>query len=272
MILSSASSQKIPCSVEILTRNSGKTLQRCLESVKDFAEIIVLDGNSADQTLEIARSYGCKIYKQYETDEPGIIIKDYAEVRNKGLKLASYDWFLYVDSDEYLSPEVVEEISFIVQNSNPEAYVWWQPRKYVVDGKVVDCATTYPNQQIRFFYRTWIKEFIKPIHERVEIKFGAPVGRLKNFEYVPVGSLDSLRARWARYLDLEERLFEGARRRKLLRAVLRQSALLGLYAFRYFRNFLFCRGMRMPLSYELARHKYTLRLILRLSKKLFSKK
>lgn len=61
---------KIPCSVQILIRNNEKTLERALDSVKDFAEIIVFDGNSRDQTLEIAKRYNCKIYRQYEIDEP----------------------------------------------------------------------------------------------------------------------------------------------------------------------------------------------------------
>ena len=57
--------QKIPCSVGILTLNSGQALRRCLDSLKDFAEIIICDGNSTDNTLEIAREYGAKIVKQY---------------------------------------------------------------------------------------------------------------------------------------------------------------------------------------------------------------
>ena len=272
MITFQADVKKIPCSVEILTRNSAATLEKCLPSVKDFAEIIILDGNSTDRTLEIARKYGCRTYKQYDTDEPEVRIKDYAEIRNRGLKFASYDWFLYIDSDEYLSEEAVKEIRSIVQSPNPEAFVWWQPRKYVLAGRVVDCATTYPSQQIRFFHRAWVKEFIKPIHERIEVKPGAKVSRLKNFAYVPLGDFTSLKTRWARYFDLEERLFEGVSRKKLLRAAFKQAALFFLYALRYFRGLLFCRGVRMPLRYELARHKYILRLGFVLLGKLFIRK
>ncbi len=258
---------KIPCSVEILTRNSAQTLERCLESVKDFAEIIILDGNSTDRTLEIARKYSCKIYKQYEMDEPETRITNYAEIRNKGLRLASYDWFLYIDSDEYLSAEVVQEIRSIVLNPNSEVFIWWQPRKYVLAERVIACATTYPNQQIRFFHRAWVKEFIKPIHERIEVKPGVSMGWLKNLEYVPMGSLESLKARWSRYLTLEEHLLERMDRKKLLLLIFRQTALLCLYTFRYFRIVFFCRGTRLPFRYELARHFYTTRLILRLLKR-----
>ena len=62
--------EKIPCSVSILTLNSANGLRACLESLKDFGEIIICDGNSTDDTRDIARSFGAKVIKQYDTDEP----------------------------------------------------------------------------------------------------------------------------------------------------------------------------------------------------------
>lgn len=249
---------KIPCTVEILTRNSAATLERCLESVKDFEEIIVLDGNSTDKTREIAERYGCRIVRQYETEEPNVAIKDYSKARNKGLRLASYDWFMFIDSDEYLSPEAVEEIRLIVQNPNPKAYIWWQPRKYVLDGKVIDCATTYPNKQIRLFHRAHVKEFIKPIHERIEMKPDAQTGILRNYEYVPLGLKAELAARWRRYIRMEAAGQSTASAARLLRLALRQKMLFSLYFLRFIRNLFSCRGNKLPLSYEWTRHKYLL--------------
>lgn len=252
---------KIPCSVEILTRNSGKTLERCLESVKDFAEIIVLDGNSTDNTLEIARKYGAKIYKQYETDEPEVRIKDYAEVRNKGLRLASYDWFMYIDSDEYLSREAVEEIRGVIENPNSSLHVFWQPRKYVLEEKIIDCATTYPNQQIRFFHKDFVDKFIKQVHEKIKVKPGVIIGTLKNFEYVPEGNLGELKMRWERYMMQELEAVKNAPRVKLLKYVFRHAGLFIFYTHRYLHNLLFCSGNKMPFSYEWTRHSYPLKII-----------
>lgn len=261
---------KIPCSVEILTRNSAQTLGRCLESVKDFAEIIILDGNSTDRTLEIAHKYGCRIYKQYDTGEPGVRIKDYAEVRNKGLRFAAYDWFLYIDSDEYLSEEAVEEIRSIISRPDPEAYVWWQPRKYVFRGEIIECATTYPNRQIRFFRKSAVKEFRRPVHERIEIKKGERVGCLKYYEYVPLESLAAMRSRWEYYLTLEEKRLEGTSRYALLRKMFYTLRAAALYAFR-FCKFIFCRGTRLPLIYEIDRQWYNFRLLSLLVKKFVAK-
>ena len=249
---------KIPCTVEILTLNSAATLERCLESVKDFAEIIVLDGNSMDETLEIAKRYGARIVKQYESNEPKVVIKDYSEMRNKGLRLASYDWFMFIDSDEYLSREAVEEIRSIVEDPNPKAYVWWQPRKYVLNGVTIECATTYPNRQIRFFARSRVREFVKPIHERIEIEPNTPVGVLENYEYVPLGTRTELAARSRRYTYMEVSMQEASHPAKLLRLAFRQKMIFLLYLLRFIRNLFFCDGSRLPLSYEWNWHKYLL--------------
>ena len=48
---------KLPCTVAILTFNSGKSLKRALESVKDFEDILICDGGSTDDTVEIARAF-----------------------------------------------------------------------------------------------------------------------------------------------------------------------------------------------------------------------
>lgn len=264
------STSKIPCSIEILTRNSASTLTYCLESVKDFAEIIILDGNSTDRTLEIASKYGCRIYKQYETEEPEIRIKDYAEVRNKGLRLASFDWFLYIDSDEYLSKEAVEEIRSIIQNVKPAALIWWQPRKYIFQGKIIECATTYPNRQIRFFHKAAVKGFVRSVHERVAVKEGERVGHLKYCEYVPLESLVALRGRWKHYLTLEKKALEGASPYALLKKIFYTLRAAALYAFRLAR-LMFCRGARLPLIFEIDRQWYNFRLLALLVRKFVAK-
>lgn len=258
--------EKIPCSVEILTRNSSETLDRCLESVRDFSDIIVLDGNSTDDTPQIAARYGARVIPQYDAPDPLVPISDFARVRNKGLGLAREDWFMYIDSDEYLSPEAVEEIRNIVTTLAPGAYVWWQPRRYVLDGRIIRCATTYPNCQIRLFHKKWVRGFIKPIHERIEPVLTAKIGILKSYEYVPLGPLESLRSRWARYMDMETDMVRNASFPKKIKFFFRYTALFFFYTGRYARNFFFCRGSRMPFSYEWGRHVFLLKFAWRIVK------
>lgn len=261
---------KIRCSIEILTRNSEKTLGRCLESVKDFDDIIVLDGNSTDRTREIAARYNARIFKQYETDKPDVPISDYSEVRNKGLHLAKHKWFMYIDSDEYLSRGAVKEIREIVESPNLSARVFWQPRKYVLNGKIIDCATTYPNRQIRLFHLDYVKGFVKPVHEKIKIKPGTRIGTIKSFELVPEGDLEGLRERWRRYMMRELEAVKRAPKTRLLRYAFKHAGLFLLYAYRYFRGLIFCRGNKMPLSYEWTRHSYSLRVIGHLLRQIIS--
>ena len=245
--------EKIPCSVEILTRNSAATLERCLDSVRDFAEIIVLDGSSTDSTRAIAARYGCIVAAQGERLEPDGAIADFSAVRNRGLRMSAYDWFLYIDSDEYLSAEAVEEMRAIIRDPAPHAHVWWQPRRYVLGRKVVMCAITYPNRQIRFFHKRWVKEFIKPVHERIAVKPGAVIGCLAGLEYVPLAPLPEQQRRWDRYAQLEILMCSGLRRKKILKVFFRQIKMLALYTARFARNLFVCRGVRMPFRYEWAR-------------------
>ena len=182
---------KIPASIGILTLNSGKTLRACLESVKDFAEIIICDGNSTDNTLEIAREYGAKIIKQYDSDEPNLsCVTDKANVRQKNMNAASYDWYFFMDSDDTLSPEVITEIRAAVTppikggggGVEQEILVWRMPTRIFIDGREIKHASFYPSYQIRLFNRKTGAYFRGPVHDR--ITFDAKkyrVGTFKNF-------------------------------------------------------------------------------------------
>lgn len=93
----------IPCSVYIVSLNCGQWLRRTLDSVKDFAEIIILDSGSTDDTYAIAQSYPqVKIRHQ---DWLG-----YSGQKALALKECSQEWALNLDGDEELSPELKAEI------------------------------------------------------------------------------------------------------------------------------------------------------------------
>jgi len=174
---------KIPCSVGILTLNSGATLRRCLDSVKDFAEIVICDGNSTDDTLEIAREYGAKIVKQYDSNEPNLRCnKDKANVRQKNMEAASYDWYFFMDSDDALPAGIAEEIKNIALNPNPEFMVYRMPGRIFIDGREIKHEASYPSYQIRLINRK-IKPYFKgKVHDRLEFdRKKYKVGELKNY-------------------------------------------------------------------------------------------
>ena len=160
--------KKIPCSVGILTLNSEKVLRRCLESVRDFSEIIICDGNSVDDTIKIAEEYGCKIIKQYDSEEKNLsCVTDKATVRNKNLNASTNDWHLFLDSDDALSEDAVSEIKKIVTNPKNKFLIYRIPMKIFIDGREIRYASNYPMYQIRLFNKKTGANFIRPIHERV---------------------------------------------------------------------------------------------------------
>lgn len=91
--------QKI--SVVINTYNAEQHLSKVLEAVKDFDEIVVCDMESTDNTVKIAKDFGCRIVifpkANHTCCEPA---------RQFAIQSASYQWVLVVDADEIVTPEL----------------------------------------------------------------------------------------------------------------------------------------------------------------------
>ena len=91
-------------SAVILTKNEEQNIEKCLESVKWCDEIIVVDDNSSDKTIEIAKKYKTTIYHHP-------LNNDFSAQRNFGLSKAKNEWALFIDSDEIVSDALAYEIS-----------------------------------------------------------------------------------------------------------------------------------------------------------------
>lgn len=79
----------------MITKNEEKNIARCIESYKDVvSEIIVVDTGSTDRTVEIAESYGAKVYG-YEWDN------NFAKAKNFALDKVTGDWIVFLDADEF---------------------------------------------------------------------------------------------------------------------------------------------------------------------------
>lgn len=243
---------KIPVTVAILTHNSAVTLARALESVRDFAEIIICDGQSTDDTFSIARSFGAHIIPQ-DTQflfEDGRI-RNFAGVRNQTLAAAFNDWFFFLDSDEYIGPELAEEI-LGKTTKKPAAY--WISRKYVYRGAIIDCSVAYPSQQMRLFHRAIAHEFIKGVHEKIVLRENVIPGWLTEPMFVPVPyTVKEMIAKWRGYLVIENVHRVPLSIRQWIPFALKDAGIAVLYLIRLLRIVLFCRGTRLPVSYELAR-------------------
>ena len=115
--------EKIPCSVLMLTCNSAEFLEPALKSIQRFGEILVYDGNSEDNTVEIAKRYGAEVRKQYDTDEKSVKIKDFTELYLRQRDEAKFDWVFYFDSDEFLSEGAEEEVAEVIKNADNKTLI-----------------------------------------------------------------------------------------------------------------------------------------------------
>jgi glycosyltransferase involved in cell wall biosynthesis len=103
--------QTIRLSVIVLTRNEEANLTKCLRSAVDFSEIFVVDSGSTDRTPEIAREHGAHVVEfQWNGGYPK---KKQWALENLPF---SYDWVLYLDADEEITPALASEIAALFEN------------------------------------------------------------------------------------------------------------------------------------------------------------
>ncbi len=108
---------KLPVSVIVPVRNEAKNLPRCLQALRDVGEVYVIDSQSTDDTVEIARSHGAQVVQfHYQGGWP----KKRQWAMNT-LTIA-YDWILLLDADEVVTPELAEEIRRAIRNPAVDGY------------------------------------------------------------------------------------------------------------------------------------------------------
>lgn len=92
----------LPLTLVVITRNEAQKIARCLDSVPFAAEKLVVDSGSTDDTVAIARAHGARVVHQ---DWLG-----FGPQRNFAATQCSHAWILALDADEYLTPDLAEEL------------------------------------------------------------------------------------------------------------------------------------------------------------------
>ena len=140
-------------SVVVNVRNESENLAKCLKSIKNFAdEIIVVDMQSTDNSQQVAKNANAKIfsYRPMKFVEPA---------RNFALSKATGKWILLLDPDEYLTKTLKKELLNITKRADID-YVRI-PRQNMIFGKWIKHSNCWPDYLIRFFKSgsvTWQKE------------------------------------------------------------------------------------------------------------------
>ena len=132
----------IKLSVVIITFNEEKNIERCLTSVKDIAdEIVVLDSFSKDKTAEICINHGVKFF-QHTFD-------GHIQQKNRAITYANFPHILSLDADETLSSELAESIKKVKQNFSKDGYYINRLTNYC--GHWVKHCGWYPDAKLRLW-------------------------------------------------------------------------------------------------------------------------
>jgi len=148
---------KIPLSVVIIAKNEESNIKDCLESVKWADEIILVDDNSTDTTVEIARNYTDRIF-QRKMDIEG-------RHRNWAHAQARNSWILSLDADERVTPELKEELAKLL-SSPCEFRGFAIPRRNYIGNYWVKYGGWYPSAQLKLFRKEYFRWEEAEVHPR----------------------------------------------------------------------------------------------------------
>lgn len=158
--------------VSIITLNEEKNLARTLESVKKFAdEIVIVDSGSTDKTEEIAKSFNAKFYFQKWLG--------YGPQRNKAIELASSEWVLNIDADEEISEELAKKIVDIKDDKNDKIDVFKINFMSVCFGKKIKHGGWSNSYRIRLFKKNSGRFNENNVHE--EFITNSHIGKINEY-------------------------------------------------------------------------------------------
>lgn len=136
----------MPISVVINTKNAATTIKRTLDSVSFAEEIIVVDMHSVDQTAEIVRNFGAKVflYKDVGFVEPA---------REFALSKATQEWVLVLDADEIIPEDLATELIKISESTSDSdtSDCYYLPRRNMIWGRSLAHTGWWPDYNLRFF-------------------------------------------------------------------------------------------------------------------------
>jgi len=157
-------------SVVIITFNEEKNIGRCIDSVKNVAdEIIVVDSCSMDKTAEIAKSKGAEVILQ-----PFL---GYVEQKNMALEVANSDFVLSLDADEALDKILESSILEAKNDFNFKGYSMNRCTNYC--GKFIRHGAWYPDKKLRLIDKKNAYWGGDNPHDKLILKDEGPIKHLK---------------------------------------------------------------------------------------------
>ncbi|WP_166924415.1 glycosyltransferase family 2 protein [Flavobacterium poyangense] len=164
-------SEKQLLSALLITYNEESNIKEALLNLSFADEIIVVDSFSTDRTVAIASTFkNVKVFQH--------VFDNFALQRNYALSLASNPWILFIDADERITPELQQEIDFVINDANSyPAYFMY--RNFIFENRKLRFSGWQTDKIIRLFKKEdAIYNIEKIVHEKLIINGKA--GKLKN--------------------------------------------------------------------------------------------
>ena len=193
-------------SVILITFNEEKKIGRCIASVQAVAdEIIVVDSFSTDGTKAIAEEMGAKVIQR--------AFQGYGEQKNAGMGMASHDFVLFIDADEFLSDTLKNSISKEKKKGfSGDGYTMNRLNNYC--GKWIHYGSWYPDQKLRIINRHKGRWNNHIVHEGLDMEPSLRIYQLKgNLQHHAYTSFEEHIEKNNRYSKLSAQLlFEKGKR------------------------------------------------------------
>jgi len=148
-------------SVAVITKNEAANIADALASVAWADEIVVVDSQSTDETVAVAKRYTKRVVVR---EWPG-----YVAQKNYAASLATNDWILSLDADERVTPALAGEIQRLLA-AEPDATAYRIPRVNWHLGRWVRTTDWYPDYQTRLYDRRAAEWTGQHVHEAVAVR------------------------------------------------------------------------------------------------------
>ncbi len=213
-------------SVTILAKNAERHLQRVLEALRRFDEVILLDTGSTDATQQIAKQFS----NVHIHEKP---FTGFGEMHNFATSLAKNDWILSIDADEIATDELVDEIFAL--SLDPEC-VYTVSRHNYYRGKFIKGCGWYPDCPIRLYNRTKTAFTDAKVHESIICKGMQKRALIAPLLHFPYNSVSDFLAKMQSYSTLFAEQYQGKRKSSLVTA-------LGHALFAFIKSYILKRGI-----------------------------
>lgn len=174
----------------ILAKDEEEMIKDCIKQLTFVDEIILLDQNSTDKTVEIVKKLGARVIetKSEQFDLSRNLLKDNAK----------YEWLLYVDADERFQEETITEIKKLVSENKYCTYYF--PRQNYILGKWLKYGGWWPDYVPRLFRKKDLMGWDGEVHESPKINgsFGYAKNPIKHLTARSISKMLDKSAKWAK--------------------------------------------------------------------------